>query len=83
MTLFFRLDTSLGNLEEIFEQDGDDSQMIGVPYNENINRLWVFVLVVHIILILKFFIIGFVADKPKWVINQEEKQRFEEEQALE
>ena len=83
MTLFFRLNTSLGDLENIFKQDGDDEQLEGVSYLKNINRLWVFVIAVHIILVLKYLIIGFVNNKPKWVINQEEKQKFEEEKALE
>lgn len=61
----------------------DDTQDIITDPSKDIDRLWVFVIVVHIILVVKFLVIALVPDKPKWVLKREEKQQHEEDQAME
>ena len=41
----------------------------------DVRRLWVFLIVVYIILILKLLARAFIQDKPQWVVNEEEKQK--------
>ena len=45
----------------------------------NISRLWVFVIVVHVILILKYLAQAIIQDKPGWVQKEEEKEEYNEE----
>ncbi len=45
----------------------------------NISRLWVFVIVVHVILILKYLAQAIIQDRPGWVQKEEEKEEYNEE----
>jgi len=80
VSLFFNLDFTLDFIENVFKDNSDASNYDDPDFN--IRRLWVFVIVVHIILVLKYIFRGFINDRPEWVAKQEEKQEFDEEVAL-
>jgi len=75
--LFFNLDFTIDFLENLFDSDHEYEDP-----DFNIKRLWVFVIVVHVILVLKYIVRAFINDRPDWVVKQEEKQEFDEEIAL-
>ena len=42
----------------------------------NMARLWIFVIVVHVILILKYLAQAIIKDRPGWVQKEEEKELY-------
>lgn len=50
-----------------------------VDLNEDINRLWLVISMVGIIIFVKFFFRALIPDKPKWVEEEEERQNTQKE----
>ena len=47
--------------------------------NQELQRLWLVIILVAIVLILKFVFRALIPDKPKWVIDEEERQKVQKE----
>ena len=47
--------------------------------NEELQRLWIVIIMVAIILVLKFVFRALIPDKPKWVFDEEERQKAQRE----
>ena len=47
--------------------------------NDPARNLWIFVIAEHIVLIVKFLCAEWIEDKPKWVLEEEERQLAEKE----
>jgi len=78
LILFFRSEASAG-----FFEDALGDIVPGKNIYQDIRRLWVFLIVVYVILILKLLVRAFIYDKPQWVLEEIEKQKNEEKLALE
>lgn len=68
MILFFRSTTSFDVFEDALMDDTP-----GENIYHDVRRLWVFLIIVYVILVLKLLARAFIQDKPQWVINEEEK----------
>jgi len=78
LILFFRSEASAN-----FFEDWLGDMIPGRTIHTDIRRLWVFIIVVYVILVLKLLVRAFIDDKPKWVLEELEKHNNEEKQALE
>jgi len=68
LILFFRSTTSFDVFEDALMDDTP-----GENIYHDVRRLWVFLIIVYVILVLKLLARAFIQDKPQWVINEEEK----------
>ena len=70
MLLFVHVEFGLQNIE-IFSLENDFS------------KLFIFVIVEHLVLFLKYVLNVLIPDKPRWVLREEEKQKYQEDIELE
>jgi len=78
LILFFRATTSFDWFEDVLMDDIPNKTIY-----RDVRRLWTFLIVVYIILILKLLARYFIHDKPQWVTNEEEKQKNIDKNELE
>lgn len=75
--MFFKSNTTVGFLETALM-----AKVGNFESNHDIRRLWVFLILVNLILIIKLLVSALIKDKPDWVEKEEKRQNNEERQAL-